>query len=120
MYQMAKIGTEKSGKLIKLMLFPKIAKIYNNDASKQKRNNMNVNKISILGCCIYLFCSLVAAEDSEISLLPNCHTFYAGREQIFTVVTKGLNNKRLSWNIRYAGRTLAAGQRIIPENVKGT
>lgn len=63
-------------------------------------------------------CALVvfSSEATEITMQPDCRTFYAGREHTLTVQTAGAKGERLNWNLRYAGRTLAGGQRIIPAN----
>jgi hypothetical protein len=73
--------------------------------------------LKTLCLCVFVVSLNLAATDSRIiSLQPECRTFYADREHTFTVVTKSLTGESLNWNLRYAGRTLAAGKRTIPEN----
>lgn len=57
-----------------------------------------------------------SASAAEISLEPNCRTFYADHEHTFTISAKDAVGKELSWNMRYAGRTLAAGKQTIRNN----
>ncbi len=44
------------------------------------------------------------------------HTFYSGREIAVRIRADGLAGKTLSWNLRYANSTAAAGEKAIPEN----
>jgi hypothetical protein len=60
--------------------------------------------------------ALCAEDVPKITLSPNCQTFYAGREHTLTITADKFTGERLSWNLRYAGRRLAAGERQIPAN----
>lgn len=42
------------------------------------------------------------------------HTFYANKDIVLNIKSDGLNGKRLSWNLKYAGRSIAAGEQEIP------
>lgn len=44
------------------------------------------------------------------------HTFYADKDIILNIKSDGLSGKSLSWNLKYAGHTIAAGEQQIPEN----
>ena len=79
---------------------------------------MNINK-AILTLCFCVFVvnfNLLAEDPAIISLKPECRTFYADREHTLTILTESAAGEALSWNLRYAGRTLAAGKRNIPQN----
>ena len=64
--------------------------------------------------CVFALKVTLWADNGKISMQPECRTFYADREHIFIIKTEGYANKSLSWNLRYAGRTLASGKRNIP------
>jgi hypothetical protein len=83
-----------------------------------KENKMKIFKyILILSLLCFLWLNTLSAEEKvTMTMSPACRTFYAGREHTLTVKTQGLTGERLSWNLRYAGRTLASGQRQVPQN----
>jgi len=54
----------------------------------------------------------VVADESNLDLLPRCQSFYSGRESELTV-RGAVAREKLSWNLRYAGRTLAAGEGVV-------
>lgn len=79
-----------------------------------KLNKMKTLILTFLLCVFSLNTVLFADSKGTLSLQPDCNTFYAGREHTLTIRAEGLTGEHLSWNLRYAGRTLASGQRQIP------
>ncbi len=75
---------------------------------------MKTLRLTLLLCAFALNTVLFADSRETLSLQPDCGTFYAGREHTLTIKAEGLTGERLSWNLRYAGRTIASGQRQIP------
>jgi hypothetical protein len=53
---------------------------------------------------------------AKIAISPECQTFYADREQTFILKATDCVGKLLSWNMRYAGRTLASGESAVPQS----
>jgi hypothetical protein len=73
---------------------------------------MNIYKTLLISSFLFVACF----TNAQISIKPNCQTFYADKEHTFAIIAINEVGKSLNWNMKYAGRTLAAGKQTVPNN----
>lgn len=86
-----------------------------------RENCQNWVRLRLITCFVLVVCvGFTYASFAGISVTPRCRTFFADREHAFTIHAAGFAGKRLQWSLRYAGKTLAAGEAVVPRdgNVK--